>query len=50
MLLGTVGVSYLGNILACRGEIAKKQDRGINRPLERFIRTGYGSSIKHKDF
>ena len=37
MLLGTLGASLLGNILA---------DKGMNRAGERFIRTGYGSSIK----
>ena len=41
MLLGILGVSLLGNILA---------GKGINRAGEGFLRTGYGSSIKNKDF
>ena len=41
MLLGTLGASLLGNILA---------DKGINRAGEGFLRAGYGSSIKNKDF
>ena len=34
MLLGTLGESLLGNMLA---------DKGINRAGEGFIRAGYGS-------
>ena len=34
MLLGTLGTSLLGNILACKG---------INRAREGFIRDGYRS-------
>ena len=41
MLLGTLGASLLGNILA---------GKGMNRAGEGFIRAGYGSSIKNKDF
>ena len=41
MLLGTLGASLLGNILA--GKI-------MNRAGEGFIRAGYGSSTKNKDF
>ena len=41
MLLGTLGASLLGNILA---------DKGMNRAGEGFLRAGYGSSIKNKDF
>ena len=41
MLLGTLGASLLGNILA---------GKGMNRAGEIFIRAGYGSSIKNKDF
>ena len=41
MLLGTLGASLLGNILA---------GKGMNRAGEIFIRAGYGSSIKSKDF
>ena len=31
MLLGTLGASLLGNILAGKGAIATRQGRGINR-------------------
>ena len=41
MLLGTLGASLLGNILA---------GKRINRAGEGFIRVGYRSSIKDKDF
>ena len=41
MLLGTLGVSLLGNILA---------GKGMKRAEEGFIRAGYGSSIKNNDF
>ena len=46
MLLGTLGVSLLGNILA---------GKGMNRAGETFLGAGYagagyGSSIKNKDF
>ena len=40
-LLGTLGASLLGNILA---------GKGMNRAGEGFLRAGYGSSIKNKDF
>ena len=39
MLLGTLGASLLGNILA-----------GMNRAGDGLIRAGYGSSTKNKDF
>ena len=41
VLLGILGASLLGNILA---------GKGMNRAGEVFIRAGYGSSIKNKDF
>ena len=41
MFLGTLGVSLLGNILAGKGAIAKRQGRGINRAGEGVIRSGY---------
>ena len=49
MLLGTLGASLgnslvsviLGNVLA---------GKGMNRAGEGYIRAGYGSSIKNKDF
>ena len=41
MLLGTLSASLFDNILA---------GKGMNRAGEGFIRAGYGSSIKNKDF
>ena len=41
MLLGTLGASLLGNILA--GKV-------MNRAGEGFVRATYGSSIKNKNF
>ena len=41
MLLGTVGASLLGNILA---------GKRMNRAGEGFIRDAYGSSIKNRDY
>ena len=41
MLLGTLGASLLGSILA---------RRGMNRAGEGFLRAGYGSLIKKMDF
>ena len=41
LLLGTLGTGLFGNILA---------GKGMNRAGEGFIRTGYVSSIKSKDF
>ena len=41
MLLGALGASLLGNILA---------RKGINTVGDGFIRAGYGSSIKSRDF
>ena len=41
IILGTLGASLLGNILA---------GKGMNRAGEGFLRAGQGSSIKSKDF
>ena len=41
MLLGLLGLSLLGNILA---------GKGINRAEKGFIKAAYGSSVKNKDF
>ena len=41
MLLGTLSANLLGNILAIKG---------LSSAGEGFIRAGYGSSIKSKDF
>ena len=43
MLLGTLGAILLGNILAGKGTITKRQGRGINRPGEGVIRAGCGN-------
>ena len=52
MLLGTLGASLLGNILAGKGAIAKSvseetksksQGRGLNRAGEGIVRAGYGN-------
>ena len=43
MLLGTLGAGLLGNILAGKGTIAKRQGRGINRLGEGVIRVGCGN-------
>ena len=50
MLLGTLGASLQGNILAGKGVIAKskRQGQGINRAGERVARAGYGN--KKMDF
>ena len=50
MLLGTLGESLLGIILADKGTIAKNQGGRMNKAGEGFIRAGCGSSIKNKDF
>ena len=53
MLLGTLGASLLGNILASKGAIAtcqgreinkKEKDRGINRAGQGIVRAGYGKN------
>ena len=41
MLLGTLGARLLGNMLG---------GKEMNRAGEGFIRAGYGSSVKNKDF
>ena len=43
MLLGTPGASLLGNILAGKGAISKRQCRRINRAREGMVRAGYGN-------
>ena len=42
MLLGTLGASFLGNILAGKGAIATSHGREINRAGEGTVRAGYG--------
>ena len=46
MLLGTLGASFQGNVLAGEGAIATSQGQGINRAGEGVIRAGYGNKNK----
>ena len=48
MLLGTLGASLLGNILAGKGAIATSQGRGVNRAGEGIVRAGYGNKKVQK--
>ena len=57
MLLGTLGASLLGNILAGKGAIAKSvseetksksQGRGVNRAREGIVRASYGNKKVRK--
>ena len=59
MLLGTLGASLLGNILAGKGVIVMSQGQGINRARkgreinragEGVVRVGYGSRSSIRDF
>ena len=50
MLLGTLGASLLGNILAGKGINRAEKGRGINRVGEGIVRTGYGSRSSKMDF
>ena len=42
MLLGTVGASLIGNVLAGKGINRAGNDWGINRAAEGIVRAGYG--------
>ena len=57
MLLGTLGASLLGSILAKKGAIATSQGRGVNRAREgaitkrqgwEIVRAGYGNQKVRK--
>ena len=48
MILGTLGASLLGNILAGRG--INKKGRGINRAGEGIVRAAYGNKNNKMDF
>ena len=49
MLLGTLGASLLGNILAGKGTTkSKSRGQGVNRAREGIIRTGYGTKKGRK--
>ena len=45
MLLGTLGTSFLGNILTGRGINRAGKGRGINRAGEGVVRAGYGNKM-----
>ena len=45
MLLGTLGASLLGNILASKGINRAGKGKGINRAGERNVRAGYGNKM-----
>ena len=49
MLLGTLGASLLGNILAGKGAIAMSHGRGMNRAGEGIVRAGYGKEKGQKN-
>ena len=44
MLLGTLGASWLGNLLTGKGAIATSQGRLINKKGKSVIRAGYGNN------
>ena len=52
MLLGTFGVSLLGNLLTGRGiyRAGKGKGKGINRAGEGVLRAGYGNNNNKMDF
>ena len=50
MLLGTLGASLLGNILAARGINRVGKGLGINRVGEGIVRAGYGNKNNKIDF
>ena len=50
MLLGTLGASLLGNILASKGINRAGKGRGINGAGEGIVRAGYSCSSKKTDF
>ena len=50
MLLGTLGASLLGNILAGKGINRAGKGKGINRAGEGVVRAGYGGCSSKTDF
>ena len=50
MLLGTLGASLLGNLLAVQGINRAGKCRGINRSDEGVIRAGYDRRSSKMDF
>ena len=52
MLLGTLGASFLGNLLTGKGIYKTGKGKGINRAGEGVLRTGYdhpSSSALHNN-
>ena len=45
MLLGALGASLLGNLLAGKGIYRARKGKGINRAREGIVRPGYGRSL-----
>ena len=50
MLLGTLGVSVLGNLLIGKGIYRAGKGTGINRTGEGIVRAGYGNYSSKMDF
>ena len=50
MLLGTLGASLLGNILAEKGAIETSHGRGMNIAGEGIVRASYGNKKAKTDF
>ena len=50
MLLGTLGASLLGNILAGKRINRAGKGRGINRAGEGVLRAGYGNCFSKMNF
>ena len=48
MLLGTLGASLLGNLLAGKGIYRAGKGKGINRAGEGIVRAGYGNNNNNK--
>ena len=45
MLLGTLGASFLGNLLTGRGVNRAGNGAGINRASKGIVRAGYGNKM-----
>ena len=45
MLLGTLGASFLGNLLSGQGVNGAENCKGINRAGEGIVRAGYGNKM-----
>ena len=49
ILLGTLGASLSGNILAGKAAIVKRQGREINRDGEGIVRAGFGNKKRSRN-